>query len=183
MATCHPDRKAYALGLCNACYQRRRYAADPGLRERLIARARARQKANHEAYITQKMNYNRKQRETARYERWAAPRRAALNPQNQVQQEEKRREEKKVRQEKTARRLAKLREILYKRPPVPSQTHWKEKEKTAQKWAASNRAKMARKLSALTARGISLAQAATRLGITMKAARRYMFPEQHQESV
>lgn len=28
-ATCHPDRKHKAKGLCSACYKRRRYAADP----------------------------------------------------------------------------------------------------------------------------------------------------------
>jgi hypothetical protein len=70
--TCHPDRKVYALELCNPCYQRERYAKDADVRKRTIARASARQKA--------KVERKHEQRESAEYEKWAAPRRRDYAP-------------------------------------------------------------------------------------------------------
>lgn len=80
LATCHPDRPEYGgKGLCNACYQRERYATNQTLRDRVIARVKAWQRANHAGYIAQKVEYNRRRRATARYEREQVRREATSN--------------------------------------------------------------------------------------------------------
>jgi hypothetical protein len=168
-ATCHPDRKAYARGLCNACYQKDRYAKDEGLRKRTIARVKSYQKANHAAYIAQKVDYNRKQRETARYEKWAAPRRAASNKPSASELPDKRPVKRSS--------IIDIEKILNAPARPASRAKNEQRKQTAQKWAASNREKMTCKLLKLMARGMNVPRAAATLGITVTAAQRYLLQE------
>src|SRR6266576_3983022 len=53
LAICHPELKHYARGLCNPCWQRRRYLTDPVFRAKQLARSRAGRRAYYLAHQDQ----------------------------------------------------------------------------------------------------------------------------------